>query len=277
MNTGSTFLVRLLCALLVCAWAMDGTAQGKDGKLAKDFDKLSAKERSQIAAKETQEAAEDSGYQALMRQADHDFQATRYEDALASYEKARVMRPYNVYPKVKIQDLQALIKKRDQEKAAAQPLPTPEPMPEPQVTEVPAVVQPPSPSPNPAPVLTPAPPSPAVPELAPKPVPPAPKAPATVPPPSPVIASQVKVDEPIGTPPTTAKPAVRSTPANESRPVTTGERVYVEAGAVVTERTVDDDGRAVIYRKVVHAWGQTFYFKEGLAISQFQWDQRFSE
>lgn len=277
MNTRYAFLVRLLCALLLCAWAMDGTAQGKDGKLTKDFDQLSAKERSKIAAQETQEAAEDSGYQALMREADHAFQATHYEDALAAYEKARVMRPYNVYPKVKIQDLQALIKKRDLEKAAAEPPPTPAHIPEPEVTEILEVVQPPSPSADPAPVLAPAPSSPVVPAPDPAPELPTPTvtAPASTPPP--VIAPKPTVDARSETPLPTAKPAVRTAPVHEVKPATVGERVYVEAGAVVTERTVDDDGRTVIYRKVAHAWGQTFYFKEGLAISQFQWDQRFSE
>jgi len=79
--------------------------------------------------------------------------------------------------------------------------------------------------------------------------------------------------------PSTPRPKApaHKAPVPEEKPSTLGERVYIEAGAVVTERTVDDEGKAVTYRKVVHSWGQTYYFKEGLAISQYQWDKRFSE
>lgn len=263
MNTRSAFLVRLICTLVIYSWALHGTAQGKNGELTKDFDKLSAKERSKIAAKETQEAAEDSEYQALMREADHAFQATHFEEALATYERARAMRPYNVYPKVKIQDLQALIKKRDLEKAAVEP----STMAEPETIEVQEVIQP--ASPDPAPVSQPT--------SEPVPAPPAAVVPASTTTTSPVSSPKPTVDTPTETPPEVTKPAVRTAPAPQSKPATVGERVYVEAGAVVTERTVEDDGKTVIYRKVVHAWGQTFFFKDGLTISQFQWDQRFTE
>ncbi len=56
-----------------------------------------------------------------------------------------------------------------------------------------------------------------------------------------------------------------------------GERVYKEAGAVVVERVVLDDNRLVTYKKVVHPWGHTFYFKEGRSIPDWQWAERFSE
>lgn len=273
MNTRSAILVRLLCMLMLSTWTLHGTAQGKNGELTKDFDKLSPKERSRIAAQETKEAAEDSGYQALMREADQAFQAARYEEALAIYKKARVMRPYNVYPKVKIQDLQVLIKKRDLEKAAE----APSPVPEPDATEVQELSPPSAPAPEAhppaaavaAPVATPTPVPATVATPSPLPTPASTPAPISNPEP-------VEDTRPVPTPVVTKDP-VHTSPAPRVSPIPLGERVYVEAGAVVTERTVEDDGKVVIYRKVVHAWGQTFYFKEGLAISQFQWDQRFSE
>ncbi len=268
MNTRSAFLVRLLCLLFLGSFAVQVCAQAK-GELTKDFDKLSPKERSKIAAQETQEAAADSTYQALMHQADQAFQAAHYEDALALYEQARVARPYNVYPKVKIQDLQALIRKRDLEKAAKEPTPLPE-------SEA-ASVPDPAPSTDTAPVRS------TFQEALPK----TPQASE----PAPVLSTSQEVlpappqaSEPVLTPvprpeppPAATKAPARVITPPQAKHSTIGERVYVEAGAVVTERTVDDDGKTVIYRKVVHSWGQTFYFKEGLTISQFQWDQRFSE
>src|SRR5690606_31017910 len=122
MNTCCAFLVRAFFALLLCWPSGLVLAQGE---LTKDFSKLSAKERSRIAAHENLEAAADSGYQALMQQADLYFQAGEYETALEHYEQARTLRPYNVYPKVKIEDLQTMIRRRNAEQAAPAPLPAP--------------------------------------------------------------------------------------------------------------------------------------------------------
>lgn len=238
MNTRCAFLVRACCALLLCWPSGPALAQGE---LTKDFGKLSAKERSRIAARENLEAAADSGYQALMHQADLSFQAGQYEAALAHYEQARTLRPYNVYPKVKIEDLQAMIRRRDAEQAAPAPLPA-------ATAEAPLEEAPPAaPVPSPVPASTEVPP---------------PVRPVPVPPPAPTPRPVA------GTPPESASPPA---PAHLS------ERVYMEAGAVVIERIVREENRTETWRRVAHAWGGTFYFKDGLAISQFQWDQRFSE
>ena len=45
----------------------------------------------------------------VMQRAERAFQEGRYEEAIKGYEEARSMRPYNVYPKVKIEDLRALL------------------------------------------------------------------------------------------------------------------------------------------------------------------------
>ena len=58
-------------------------------------------------------------------------------------------------------------------------------------------------------------------------------------------------------------------------PQTLGERVFLEAGAVVTERTVMDDGRPTVYRRVVHPSGQVFTFKDGLSIPERMWRKWF--
>lgn len=250
MNIRSAHLVRLASLWLLLAATLPGVAQEKDGSLTKDFDKLSPKERSKIAERETKEAAEDSGYQSTMREADQAFQAGRYEDALAAFQHARTMRPYNVYPKVKIEDLQTMIKKRDREEAAkaaavASAVP-PSPLPEVKDSAAKAAPAPPIPVPQvKAPVAR-----------------PAEAVSGTRPPPKPANP------EP---PPAAAKPEPGTSP------ILPGKRVYMEAGAVVTEQTVDNEGKLVVYKKVAHSWGQTFYFKDGLTISAREWTDRFSE
>lgn len=257
MNTFSPALVRLAFLVIVSAWTAPCTAQETDG-LTSDFDKLSPKERSKIAAKETREAAADSGYQVLMQRADVAFRAGRYEDALSIFEKARVLRPYNVYPKVKIQDLQALIKRRDRE-----------------LSEQKSKAAPPA-----APVEVAAPAPPVTPMTAPPPSAPGPPKAASEQPIPP--ASTEGRGDPApekASPPSfssfgTARPA--PPPEVEAEPATLGERIYMEAGATVIERTVEDEGRPVVYKKVVHPWGRTFYFKDGLAISEQAWNNRFN-
>lgn len=275
MNTCSAFLVRVVFIALASAWISPCAAQGKDGGLTSDFKKLSPKERSKIAAQETEQAAADSGYQHIMQQADVAFRAGRYEDALAAFEEARTIRPYNVYPKVKIQDLQALIKRRDQE-LAEQKAGSPAP--------VPPEVASPLPPASPEPPVTTTPPTSTLLEppqaaTAPPTADQLPKEAASTPP---LPEEKIPVTAPTTAPATIAPPTSSSkarpapTPAAEAKPVTIGERIYMEAGATVIERTVEDEGRPVVYKKVVHAWGQTFHFKDGLAISEREWTDRFN-
>jgi hypothetical protein len=51
------------------------------------------------------------------------------------------------------------------------------------------------------------------------------------------------------------------------------ERTYTEGNRTITERIVVRDGRGDEYRKVVHAWGGKFYFKNGEAIPERVWVQ----
>ncbi len=234
--------VRLAGVVVLCGLSAAVAAQGKKGALAKDFDKLPAKERTRIAAQETRESAEDTAYQAVMHRGDQAFQAGQYEAALAAFQEARKLRPYNVYPKVKIEDLQALFSKR----AAEQTAPSP-PASAPEGTGTGEAVKP-----APPPVQHAASPAPALGAA-----------------PAPNAAKPPPVAAPANHPPAAR---VKTTPS-----AALGERVYKEAGAVVTERTVEDDGKPVTYKKVVHPWGQTFYFKDGLSIPAGQWSARFSQ
>lgn len=269
MNTIAASVVRWACLFLLASVAYAAKAQRDNESLTGDFGKLSAKERSRIAEREVAESAKDTLYQRVMHNADLAFQQGRYQDALAAFQQARKLRPYNVYPKVKIEDLQALIKKQEQEAAKQAALAAPPPAPAPVATPDPAS-PPKADEPAPAPAPTPAPPPPpnAPPEKAaamPAPPPPAPtrEQPGTIPPP----AKPVPAKEP--------RHAAPNKAAKAAPPP--GERIYKEAGAVVTERTLPDGDHTVTYKRVAHPWGQTFYFKDGRAIPAREWNERFNE
>lgn len=227
-----------------------------DAGLTEEFSKLSAKERARISRQEQEEAAKDPKYQAVMAQAEDLFKQHQYDAALARFTEARGIRPYNVYPKVKIQDLQALIAKRDAEQAArpetsAPVIETIAPPPVPTVEPVVVVVEAPQPVAEPAPV--------------PKEEPRAPPTP---------IVEKPKVVPPhrdtvrVGPVPVEAAPKM---------PDGTTERTYQEGRAIVLERQVVTDGRTDIFKKVTHPWGEPVYFKDGIAIPARVWNEAFHE
>jgi hypothetical protein len=267
MTSARPSLLRLLVIpawLLVCALHAQ-----PDSSLTREFAGMSAKERSQLARKEAEEAAQDAAFQAVMRDAEALFTAQRYDDALARFEEARRMRPLNVYPKVKIQDLQALIAKRNAERDAARDTAPPSPAPQ---QEVRSAEQVPAPPPTTA-VKVPEPLSaaPTVVQAAPRDSavkPPALKDEAPKPEPRP--------DRPVplsGTP-STPTPTVTPAPAP---PDGLQERTYKEGNAVVLERRLVKEGRETIYRRVNHPWGAVVYFEDGLAIPARRWAEVFEE
>ncbi|MCC6839394.1 MAG: hypothetical protein IT230_04470 [Flavobacteriales bacterium] len=244
MNIRHALIVRLAAAMIAAGGVLPVAAQGKRGSLTRDFGKLSAKERSKIAAREAQESAADTAYQRIMRHGDQAFQAKQYAQALALFEQARDLRPYNVYPKVKVEDLQALIKQQEARTSVPAAAPA---QPSSLHTQPPPVEQPP-----PRPVSPPAPAAP----------------PRRVEPPRPEEPSQ-----PV------SRPHSRLSPGStvQARPDGVQERIYREAGAIVVERTVWEEGAPLIYKKVVHPSGQTFYFQGSQAITARQWATRFTE
>lgn len=245
MNTAVPGFVRsLVTGLLLAA---GGEALAQDGSLTKDFPKLTAKERSRIAAKETEEAAADQAYQARMQEAERAFQDKRYEEALTAYEQARELRPYNVYPKVKIEDLKALLKRQ----AEAAPPTT-------AAAEPPVAVPLPSTAPPPA-------------------APPAAEPPATrpVPPPPAKPAERPAADKPSRS--QVHEPRPEPERPKDPPPLSLEERTYREGNAIVVERAVDDGGQRVVYKRVSHTWGQVFYFKDGLSVDERIWKDRFNE
>lgn len=215
-------------------------------QLTDEFSKLSPKERARIAKEEDANAAADAPFQALMAKAEELFRAKDFDGAMAVFKEARTLRPYNVYPKVKIEDLRVLIAKRDAEQASQAPPPPP---PEPVIVQG---------SPDPAPVKVEAEPTPT--RVEPEPL----RAPAPVKHSEPTHRPTPVVTKP------TEKPVERVAqhdPEPES-PLEEGERVYREGRSIVVETAASEDGRIIIYKKVSHPWGEEHFFREGLTISE---------
>lgn len=262
---------RLLAYLAFLALAAAAQAQATDpASLTEEFSRLSPKERARIARKEQEEARLDTAYQRVMASAEEQFQQARYEDALAGYEQGRRMRPLNVYPKVKIQDIQALIKKRDEEvaKAAAIAPVTKE------VPIVPAVV----PTEPVGAAIAPRedPPAPAdvapVPEAVHRPIEPAPlpekRTPAS--PTAPIVRNTVR----------TARTEASKTPLREAVPrLPDGvrENRYREGNADVIERVVTRSGKSTVYKRTENKWGQVYYFEDGKPIDARVWKALFGD
>lgn len=74
------------------------------------FADLSAKERIDIAEQEAIEAAQDAVFQEMMQKGHALFKEEHYLKAIHAYEKAQDRRPYNVYPKVIIADIELSMK-----------------------------------------------------------------------------------------------------------------------------------------------------------------------
>lgn len=119
-HPGTSSTLRSLGVLLFLGLVLVGMAQ-RDGSLTPEFASLSARQRARIAAQEEVDALADTVFQRRMSEADRLFQQKRFEDALSAYREARSLRPYNVHPKVKVQDLEALIARRAQEAGPSPP------------------------------------------------------------------------------------------------------------------------------------------------------------
>lgn len=235
------FRIQRLLVTVACLAPVAAMAQG--GGLEGEFSKLNAKERTRIAQQEENAAREDAQFQAIMQGAEELFREQRYEEAMARFEQARDLRPYNVYPRVKIQDLQALIAQRNAE-AAAHTVEEEPPAPPPQAAT----------RSHEAPVGHPA---------AETRTPTSQPGEPTMPPPQ---VQAVRPDtirrEPVPHPEVAA-------------PFVEGERITKEGRAVVLERSVLVEGRPTVFRKVMHPWGETVYFKDGKPVPEREWNAVF--
>jgi hypothetical protein len=228
-------------------------------KAQEALEDLSAKERFAIAENEKIEAATDVTFQQFMSEGHEYFSNKHYLKAIRSYEKAAEQRPYNVYPKVKISDIELSMKdtleilreaeKKEQEK----PTEVKKPLPEPELVEekLPESME------------------------------------ETVDrldeweererrkreaernreketPVQPVIVDgdvpQMSMDE------------YRKELGN-SYPNGVTETVTTEGNKTITTRIVVKDGKGDEYKKVEHNWGGIFFFKNGDAVTERVWNQ----
>jgi hypothetical protein len=243
-----------LFLLLFLGGLPDAAAQS-NGTLTAEFARMSAKERAKVARQEQAEAASDTLYQGIMERAESLFQAQRYDDALLAYEPARDRRPLNVYPKVRIEDLQVLLRKREEEMER---------------TMMGTISSDPVNGP-------------------------AARMDTTIAPPRVVAGPERTVGiAPAGSrkdaPPATMQPSEERTPRLEkersipvvpplrdSLPDGIIENRYQQGSAEVTEIFVTESGRTRVFKRVVHKWGQVFYFEDGQAIDGRVWRQRFGD
>ncbi|MCB9170821.1 MAG: hypothetical protein H6597_03960 [Flavobacteriales bacterium] len=238
MHCGIAIRSALLSGVLLVWHAIPGRAQGEGGSLTPEFKHLSAKERSRLARREQEGSAKDTTYQRIMAQAEADFQQKKYGPALAGYQQARARRPLNVYPKVKIDDIKDLIAKRD----AA-------------MTDSSAAVAPVLPTGEQGPAT-------GVPGTAVRSeprearAPPVPRSPGTA----------TIMERPL---------APRPAPTTSFNEGGVTERQFREGSAMVLERVVSEEGAKHVYRKVVHGWGQAYYFLDGMAVDVRVWSERF--
>ena len=107
---------RRIIAVTILTLSMVVHAYGQNS-LTDEFEGMSAKQRTQVAKQEQEVAANDPVFQKLMQEADSLARSRSYGAALDRYREARRQRPYNVRPKVRIQDLEDLIAKAAMEQA----------------------------------------------------------------------------------------------------------------------------------------------------------------
>ena len=84
---------------------ISGTVYGQP-----DWESLSTRDRLRIGEQEKQEAKSDAQFQQLMHEGHQLFEDRHYLKAIHKYEQAQAQRPYNVYPKVIITDIELSMK-----------------------------------------------------------------------------------------------------------------------------------------------------------------------
>lgn len=241
--------MRRCVVLLAVAFIGLAAMAQPETSLTPEFAGLSAKERARLAKKEAEEAAQDARFQTVMAEAESLFKQRRYDESLTLFEQARSLRPLNVYPKVKIQDLQALIAKREAESLANDPE-----LQEPRAPLAEAVVQSQSGAQESPPVNEPL--------------------PDSIEPP--VMQREVRtVVKPYREQPKRQEPGVAGIERRAGQVDGLKERTFVEGRAIVIERRLVRGGVEAVFRKVSHPWGQVVHFRDGNAISEREWTSVF--
>ncbi len=236
------------------------------------LDGMSARAKSKLAKQEERDAKKDDAYQSLMEEGHTSFEANDFEAALNSFEQASSMRPVNVYPPVMIADvklaMENYVEPEDTASIEEEPI-----LSEPEVAELPEVttkeddiarqerlkeayeremqkVQ----------------------DEAPAPI-------AEAEPETPLIDTPAITEVPIEEQKTDSEGMIEFTD-EDPQVVLAGkfpdgvtEEEFEEGNKVILRRVVVKDGVANDYRRVTHAWGGVFYFKNGESVTLRTWNQ----
>jgi hypothetical protein len=217
-----------------------------------EFKKLSSKERIAIAEQEEVQAATDMNFQGKMQEGHDLFKERHYLKAIHAYEEARNQRPYNVYPKVIIADIELSMKDtlavlRAEEKKMEIQKPV----------EVKAEPKPEAPADDTQKRLD---------EWEKK---------------EREKLQQQRENKPKTDPaPTPTSGDVPKMNMEDYRkelaqkyPNGVTETVTTEGNKVITQRVIVKDGKGDEFRKVEHSWGGVFFFKNGEAVPERVWKQ----
>jgi len=215
------------------------------------WSKLSPNQKIRIAKKEQKEAKKDPEYNLLMEEAMRLFQSGQYEKAKEKYIEAHNRRPDNVYPMVMLDDVEIALNQpvlNKDENVAETPIPenVPDVVPiEAPVKEVPKNVE------------------------------------------NADVKKEIVSDKEIKLPVDPEKSAVivakperkaeLKTPTTQVQKEYKNDGVYretlKEGSANVTQITIVEKGVNTVYREVIHSWGAKYYFKNGEAITEKEWDK----
>lgn len=228
-----------------------------------DFAQLSTKERINIAENEEKEASSDVAFQTIMQNGHELFKERHYLKAIRSYEQAQERRPYNVYPKVIIADIELSMKDTLETLRAAEKAETRKE----QIKKAPEkTIQPEKDTPEPESEK----------ERLEK-----------------LEKWENQERERMERERELEKERKESQPAKtqmegdvailstedfrkelgDRYPNGVTEEVYTEGNKTITKRIIVSDGIGNEYKKVVHGWGGIFYFKNGEAVTERVWTQ----
>lgn len=230
-----------------------------------DFGRMTGKSKSKAAKKEEKEAKKDDVYQKLMEEGHTFFQEKNYQEALDKYKTAATRRPINVYPKVKIADVElAMLNHKDEEPMADASKEIELPTEEPEVIE--PEVKEPTQEERVAEALA------AEEQKIKDALPPPPK----IEEPKKEIPEEEEIVE--ETPKVTAENIEVISEEDfaenlaETYPDGVTEEIFEEGGKKITRRVVVKNGKGTDYRMVVHRWGGKFFFKNNESITEHTWN-----
>lgn len=243
----------LITFLLVAVFQLSATAQ-------EEFAELSSKERISIAKEEEREAKKDAEFQKTMQEGHELFMQKHYLKAIRKYEKAQERRPYNVYPKVIISDIELSMADTLVTLRAAEELELPQEKPEPNKPETKPVQKEVKPESDPN--------------------------------------QRIDEWERQERERRQKERDAREREAAEREiekanvegletlsiddyqrelgskfPTGVTETISKEGNKTITKRIVVKDGKGNEYKKVTHNWGGVFYFKNGEAVTERVWKQ----